>query len=54
MLVPVCYLSQKGGGVEYVNTYMQELFIMYLHKVDQYKRVGRTPNLRQITPWLVH
>ena len=28
VLDPVCDLSPKGEGVEYVNTCMQELFIM--------------------------
>ena len=43
----VCFLQcvicpQKGGRVEYVNTYMLELVTMFLHKVKQYKWVGRT------------
>ena len=47
---PVYDLSQKGGRVEYVNTYMQELFAMFSHRVEQNKRVGRTlPSPRQIT-----
>jgi len=25
----VCDMSQKGGAVEYVNTYMQVLFLMF-------------------------
>ena len=43
----------KRVGVKYVNTCMEELFIMYQHKVEQCKRVGQTPNPRQITPWLI-
>src|SRR6218665_3518037 len=33
---------QKGGRVEYVNTCMKELFIVFYHRVEQCKRVGRT------------
>ena len=40
-----CVICQKiGGGVEYVNTYMQELFMMHQHRVDKYKRVSRNPS----------
>src|SRR6218665_3957031 len=38
----VCYLSKRRWGVECVNTCMQELLIMHYHRVERYKRVGRT------------
>src|SRR6218665_3003342 len=37
----ICF--EKRWRVEYVNTCMQKLFIMYYHRIEQYKRVDRTP-----------
>src|SRR6218665_640590 len=34
-LESVCDLSQKGGRIEYVNTCMKELFIVFCHRVEQ-------------------
>ena len=48
---PVCDLSQKrwGSSRAYVNTCIQELFIMYQQGIERYQRVGRTlQNPRQI------
>src|SRR6218665_1655370 len=41
LLDAVCDLSQNGGRVEYVNKCMKVLFIVFYHRVEQYKRVGR-------------
>src|SRR6218665_2932417 len=58
VIIPVLIITKQcvicpkiGGRVEYVNACMQVLFIMHKHRVEQYKRVGRTlPTPRQITP----
>src|SRR6218665_3579106 len=49
-ITPTCIYHTKKVGVEYVNTCMKELFLMFYHRVEQYRRVGRTHNPRKSHP----